>query len=66
MDEYNEIDNLKDELNHFIKLSQVQAEQLKRYQDLQQRSHRLIKKLHEQLKHLKTQSNQNHIFKFKK
>ena len=66
MDEYNEIDNLKDELNHFIKLSQVQEEQLKRYQDLQQRSHRLIKKLQDQLEYLKTQVDQKHLFKFKK
>ena len=66
MDDSNDFQNLKDELNHFIKLSQVQEEQLKRYQDLQQRSHRLIKKLQDQLEHLKTQADQKHLFKFKK
>ena len=30
---------LREELDHFIRLSQVQAEQLERYQILQQRSH---------------------------
>ena len=66
MDNSKEINNLKDELNHFIKLSQVQAEQLQRYQDLQQRSHRLIKKLQDQLESLKTQVDQNYLFNFKK
>ena len=37
---------LREELDHFIRLSQVQAEQLERYQILQQRSHRMIQKLH--------------------
>ncbi len=40
---------LREELDHFICLSQVQAEQLERYQILQQRSHRMIQKLHDQL-----------------
>lgn len=40
---------LREELDHFIRLSQVQAEQLERYQILQQRSHRMIQKLHDQL-----------------
>ena len=66
MDNFSEIDNLKDELNHFIKLSQVQAEQLKRYQELQQRSHRLIAKLHEQLENLKARKDQDNLYNFKK
>ena len=40
---------LREELDHFIRLSQVQAEQLERYQILQQRSHRMIQKLDDQL-----------------
>ena len=40
---------LREELDHFIRLSQVQAEQLERYQILQQRSHCMIQKLHDQL-----------------
>ena len=45
---------LREELDHFIRLSQVQAEQLSRYQELQQRSHRIILKLNDQLERLKT------------
>ena len=45
-----EMQALREELDHFIKLSQIQAEQLKRYQKLQQRSHQLILKLRIQLK----------------
>ena len=45
---------LREELDHFIRLSQVQAEQLSRYQELQQRSHQIILKLHDQLERLKT------------
>ena len=45
---------LREELDHFIRLSQVQAEQLSRYQVLQQRSHRIILKLNDQLERLKT------------
>ena len=39
------INALKEELDYFIKLSQAQAEQLKKYEKLQQRSHRLIASL---------------------
>ena len=44
------IEALREELDHFIRLSQVQAKQLSRYQELQQRSHRMILKLNDQLK----------------
>ena len=44
-----EVEALREELNHFIRLSQVQAEQLMAYQKLQQRSHRMIQKLQDQL-----------------
>ena len=36
---------LKEELDYFIKLSQAQAEQLKKYEKLQHQSHRLIASL---------------------
>ena len=49
-----EMQALREELDHFIRLSQVQAEQLSRYQKLQQRSHQMILKLHDQLERLKT------------
>ena len=39
------INALKEELDYFIKLSQAQAEQLKKYEELQQRSHQLIASL---------------------
>ena len=45
---------LREELDHFIRLSQVQAEQLSRYQELQQRSHQIILRLNDQLERLKT------------
>ena len=45
-----DIEALREELNHFIRLSQVQSKQLCRYQELQQRSHRMILKLNNQLK----------------
>ena len=45
---------LREELDHFIRLSQVQAEQLSRYQELQQRSHQIIFRLNDQLERLKT------------
>ena len=45
-----DVEALKEELDHFIRLSQVQAKQLSRYQELQQRSHRMILKLNDQLK----------------
>lgn len=46
----NEIDDqnltaLKDQLEYFVRLSQAQAEQIKQYKALQQRSHRLINSL---------------------
>ena len=43
---------LREELDHFIRLSQVQAEQLERYQSLQRRSHQMILKLNNQLERL--------------
>ena len=36
---------LKDQLEYFVRLSQAQAEQIKQYKALQQRSHRLINSL---------------------
>ena len=45
-----DIEALREELSHFIRLSQVQAKQLSRYQELQQRSHRMILKLSDQLR----------------
>ena len=45
-----DVEILREELDHFIRLSQVQAKQLSRYQELQQRSHRMILKLSDQLK----------------
>ena len=39
------IDALKQELDYFMRLSQAQAEQIKKYKILQQRSHRLIQML---------------------
>ena len=39
------INALKEELDYFIKLSQAQAEQLKKYEKLQQRSNKLIASL---------------------
>ena len=38
---------LKEELDYFIKLSQAQAEQLKKYEKLQHRSHQIIASLKE-------------------
>lgn len=49
-----EVQALREELDHFIRLSQVQAEQLERYQTLQQRSHRMILKLKDQLEKLRS------------
>ena len=49
-----EVQALREELDHFIRLSQVQAEQLKRYQNLQRRSHQMILKLIKQGKELKS------------
>ena len=39
------IDALKEQLDYFIRLSDAQAEQIKRYKELQQRSQHLIKSL---------------------
>ena len=39
------IDALKQELEYFMRLSQAQAEQIRKYKILQQRSHRLIQVL---------------------
>ena len=36
------IEIIKEELDHFIRLSHAQAEQLKQYAELQKRSHTLI------------------------
>ena len=47
---FGDVEALREELDHFIRLSQVQAKQLSRYQELQQRSHRMILKLNDQLK----------------
>ena len=49
-----DVEALKEELDHFIRLSQVQAKQLSRYQELQQRSHRMILKLNDQLEGLRS------------
>jgi len=49
-----ELQALREELDHFIRLSQVQAEQLARYQNLQRRSHQMILKLINQVKELKS------------
>ena len=47
------IETIKEELDHFIRLSYAQAEQLKQYAELQKRSHALINTL---LQHLNTKS----------
>ena len=39
------LDALNDQLDYFIRLSQAQAEQIKHYKELQQRSQRLIQSL---------------------
>ncbi len=41
----NSIDAVKGQLDYFIRLSQAQAEQIKHYKELQQRSHKLIQSL---------------------
>ena len=43
--DYKEHMALKDQLEYFVQLSQAQAEQIKQYKALQQRSHRLINSL---------------------
>ena len=49
-----DVEALQEELDNFIRLSQVQAKQLSRYQELQQRSHRMILKLNDQLEGLRS------------
>ena len=44
------IEAIKEELDHFIRLSHAQAEQLKQYAELQKRSHKLINTLLQRLK----------------
>jgi hypothetical protein len=43
------IQHLKDELDHFIRLSHAQSEQLQKYAALQKRSHELIIQLKQKL-----------------
>ena len=43
------IETIKEELDHFIRLSNAQAEQLKQYAELQKRSHALINTLFQRL-----------------
>ena len=43
------IETIKEELDHFIRLSHAQAEQLKKYAELQKRSHTLINTLLQRL-----------------
>ena len=43
------IETIKEELDHFIRLSNAQAEQLKQYAELQKRSHTLINTLLQRL-----------------
>ena len=43
------IETIKEELDHFIRLSNAQAEQLKQYAELQKRSHTLITTLLQRL-----------------
>ena len=50
MTDAEQIKLLREELNHFIALAQAQAQQLKRYAELQRRSHIMIHKLKDQLK----------------
>ena len=45
MTDQKNIEIIKEELDHFIRLSQAQAEQLKQYAKLQKRSHSLIRTL---------------------
>ena len=45
MTDQKNIEIIKEELDHFIRLSQAQAEQLKQYAELQKRSHSLIRTL---------------------
>jgi predicted transcriptional regulator len=47
--ENNYMQSLKEELEHFVHLSQAQAKQLKHYARLQQQSHQLIESLKKKL-----------------
>jgi hypothetical protein len=50
MTDAEQIKLLREELNHFIALAQAQSQQLKRYAELQRRSHIMIQRLKDQLK----------------
>ena len=50
MKHQDEIKLIKDELNHFICLAEAQSAQLKKYAELQRRSHTLINTLLQRLK----------------
>lgn len=50
------IDALNDQLDYFIRLSQAQAEQIKHYKELQQRSQKLIQSLISQQSHKEQQN----------
>ncbi len=52
------IQHLKAELDHFIRLSHAQSEQLKKYAALQKRSHELIIQLKQKLESLQPPSPQ--------
>ena len=45
MTNQNDLKAIKEEMDHFIRLSHAQAEQLKQYAELQRRSHKLINTL---------------------
>ena len=45
MENQENIKIVKEELDHYIRLAQAQSAQLKKYAELQQRSHQLIKDL---------------------
>jgi hypothetical protein len=49
MSDQKSIQHLKDELDHFIRLSHAQSEQLQKYAALQKRSHELIIQLKQKL-----------------
>jgi len=45
LDHNDDDDTLRDQLDYFVRLSQAQAEQIKKYKNLQQRSMNLIRLL---------------------
>ena len=53
------VEQLKEELEHFILLSNAQADQLKRYEELQKKSHKLIEKLKIELDQAKPKKTYN-------